>query len=161
APRSAKVAEFFPGAWIRQCCERSLANLGRERIDLLQLHVWAEAWSDQDDWYQAMTQLRDEGKIRWFGISINSHDPQSAVRVVRARRVDAVQVYYNVFDQSPEDVLFPACLEHGVGVLARVPLDEGSLTGKLRENTRFPPGDFRAQYFGGDRLRETVRRVEG
>lgn len=137
----------------------SLANLGVERIDVLQLHVWADAWTDEDEWYRAMTGLRDEGKIRLIGISINSHDPGSAVRVVRAGRVDALQVFYNIFDQSPEDELFPACVEHGVGVLARVPLDEGSLTGKLTLETKFPEGDFRAQYFGGPLLAETVARV--
>jgi aryl-alcohol dehydrogenase-like predicted oxidoreductase len=155
----ARLADNFPAAWIRDCCERSLKNLGVERIDVLQLHVWADAWTDEDEWYRAMTALRDEGKIRLIGISINSHDPASAVRVVRAGRVDALQVFYNLFDQSPEDALFPACLEHGVGVLARVPLDEGSLSGKLTLDTKFPDGDFRNQYFGGPLLAETVKRV--
>lgn len=156
----AKLAEYFPPRWIRECCERSLVNLGLERIDLLQLHVWADAWTDQDEWYRVMTDLRDEGKIRSIGISINSHDPASAVRVARSGRVDALQVFYNIFDQSPEDELYPACVEHGVGVLARVPLDEGSLTGKLTLDTQFPAGDFRAEYFGGALLSETVKRVE-
>jgi aryl-alcohol dehydrogenase-like predicted oxidoreductase len=156
----AKLADNFPAAWIRECCEKSLRNLGVERIDVLQLHVWADAWTDGDEWYGAMSRLRDEGKIRAIGISINSHDPRSAVRVVRAGRVDVLQVFYNVFDQSPEDALYPACVEHGVGVLARVPLDEGSLAGKLTLETKFPDGDFRAQYFGGALLSETVKRVE-
>jgi aryl-alcohol dehydrogenase-like predicted oxidoreductase len=155
----AKVEEFFPGSWIRECCERSLRNLGLPRIDLLQLHVWSEAWADQDEWYETMVKLREEGKIRAIGVSLNSYDPKSGVRLVKAGRVDAVQVFYNIFDQSPEDELYPACLEHGVGVLARVPFDEGSLTGKLREDTKFPAGDFRAQYFAGV-LKETVQKVE-
>jgi aryl-alcohol dehydrogenase-like predicted oxidoreductase len=157
---NAKLEDNFPAAWIRQSCEQSLRNLGLERIDLLQLHVWADAWTDLDEWYRTMTDLRDQGKIRLIGISINSHDPRSAVRVVKSGRVDVLQVFYNVFDQSPEDELYPACLEHKVGVLARVPLDEGSLTGKLTESTRFPEGDFRTEYFGGSLLRDTVRRVE-
>jgi aryl-alcohol dehydrogenase-like predicted oxidoreductase len=156
----ARLEESFPADWILSSCEESLKKLGVERIDLLQLHVWADAWTDRDEWYDALTQLRDQGKIRLCGISINSHDPASALRVVRAGRVDVLQVFYNIFDQSPEDELFPACLEHGVGVLARVPLDEGSLTGKLRPDTRFPPGDFRSEYFGGALLGDTVRRVE-
>jgi len=155
-----KLDEFFPAEWITRSCERSLKNLAVERIDLLQLHVWAEAWTDQDEWYQAMLALKQAGKIRAIGISINSHDPASAVRVVQSGRVDALQVFYNVFDQSPEDALFPACLEHRVGVLARVPFDEGSLTGKLRKDTVFPEGDFRNDYFGNGRLAETVERVE-
>jgi len=154
-----KLEEYFPGAWVRECCERSLRNLGLEHIDLLQLHVWNDAWTERDEWYGEMVKLREEGKIRAIGISVNSHDPASAVRVVKARRVDAVQVFYNIFDQSPEDELYPACIEYGVGVLARVPFDEGSLTGKLREDTVFPRGDFRAQYFAGV-LKETVQKVE-
>jgi aryl-alcohol dehydrogenase-like predicted oxidoreductase len=157
-----KLEEFFPATWITECCERSLRHLGPgcDRIDLLQLHVWCDDWTDQDPWYAAMTKLREQGKIRAIGISLNSHDPKSGVRVVEAGRVDAVQAFYNIFDQSPEDALFPACQKMGVGVLARVPFDESSLTGKLREDTKFPPGDFRASYFGGDLLKQTVARVE-
>jgi aryl-alcohol dehydrogenase-like predicted oxidoreductase len=155
-----RMGEFFPAAWITKCCEQSLSNLGLERIDILQLHVWAEAWTDEDEWYDALDKLRQAGKIRFVGVSINSHDPKSAVRLARSGRVDALQVFYNIFDQSPEDELYPACLEHGVGVLARVPFDEGSLTGKLTRDTKFPAGDFRASYFGGDRLADTVERVE-
>jgi aryl-alcohol dehydrogenase-like predicted oxidoreductase len=156
----ARLADNFPAPYIRECCEESLRNLKRDRIDLLQLHVWADAWTDSDEWYGEMVKLREAGKIRLIGISINSHDPASALRVVQAGRVDVLQVFYNLFDQSPEDALYPACLEHGVGVLARVPFDEGSLTGKLREDTVFPKGDFRSDYFAGDLLKETVTRVE-
>lgn len=156
----ARIEDNFPGDWIRRSCEQSLKNLGLERIDLLQLHTWADAWTDRDEWYAEMVKLRDEGKIRLIGLSLNSHDPDSAVRVVRAGRVDALQVFYNIFDQSPGDTLYPACVEHGVGVLARVPLDEGSLTGKLRADSKFPDGDFRSEYFAGARLADTVARVE-
>jgi aryl-alcohol dehydrogenase-like predicted oxidoreductase len=160
APPGSKLEDFFPAQWIVRSCEQSLKNLKKERIDLLQLHVWADAWADQDEWYGAMVKLKEQGKIRLIGISLNSHDPKSGVRVVKAGRVDALQVFYNVFDQSPEDELFPACQEHGVGILARVPFDEGSLTGKLREDTTFPEGDFRSEYFAGNLLKETVQRVE-
>jgi aryl-alcohol dehydrogenase-like predicted oxidoreductase len=160
APRGAALEDFFPAGWIRASCERSLRNLGVERVDLLQLHVWADAWTDRDEWYETLTALQKEGKVRLLGVSINSHDPQSAVRLARSGRVDVLQVQYNAFDQSPEDELFGACLEHGVGVLARVPFDESALTGKLTLDTKFPEGDFRADYFGGELLGETVRRVE-
>jgi aryl-alcohol dehydrogenase-like predicted oxidoreductase len=153
------LKEYFPGSWIRECAERSLRNLGLDHIDLLQLHVWSDPWVDQGDWYETMAKLKEEGKIRAIGISLNSHDPKSGIAVVKAGRVDALQVFYNIFDQSPEDELYPACLEHQVGILARVPFDEGSLTGKLREDTKFPVGDFRNQYFAGV-LKETVQKVE-
>ena len=160
APPGAPLEDYFPADWIRTCCERSLRHLRVERIDLLQLHVWADAWTDRDEWYETLAALRQEGKLRLVGVSINSHDPASAVRLVRSGRVDVLQVLYNLFDQSPDDALLPACLEHGVGVLARVPFDESSLTGKLRKDTVFPPGDFRTGYFGGSLLAETVDRVE-
>jgi aryl-alcohol dehydrogenase-like predicted oxidoreductase len=154
------LRDFFPASWIVECAERSLKNLGLERIDLLQLHVWADAWTAEDEWHEALEKLRREGKIRLTGISINSHDPASAVRVVEQERIDVLQVFFNIFDQSPTDALFPACQKHGVGVLARVPFDEGSLTGKLTRDTKFPDGDFRASYFGGELLAQTVVRVE-
>ena len=160
APRDAAIEDYFPPEWIRASCERSLRHLRVERIDLLQLHVWADAWTDRDEWYETLDGLRRAGKVRLLGVSINSHDPASAVRLARSGRVDVLQVQYNAFDQSPEDELFPACLEHGVGVLARVPFDESALTGKLRKDTVFPPGDFRADYFGDGLLAETVDRVD-
>ena len=156
----AKLKDFFPRDWVTKCAERSLANLGVDCIDLLQLHVWAEAWTDEDEWWEALSSLKQAGKIRCAGVSINSHDPKSAVRLARSGRVEALQVFYNIFDQSPEDELFSACQEHGVGVLARVPFDESSLTGKLTLDTKFPDGDFRREYFGGDLLRQTVQKVD-
>ena len=107
APKDAALADNFPAAWIVECAEKSLKNLGLERIDLLQLHVWADRWTDDDEWQRALEKLRASGKVRLIGISINSHDPKSALRVVRAGKVDALQVFYNIFDQSPEDELFP------------------------------------------------------
>jgi len=149
----------FPGDHIRSCTETSLRNLGLERIDVQQLHVWHDDWLDQGDWYETAEALKQEGKIGAFGVSINDHEPGTALGLVRSGRVDTVQVIYNVFDQAPEDELFPACAEHGVGVLARVPFDEGGLTGRIGADTTFPDGDFRDDYFRGDRRREVGERV--
>jgi len=154
------LREVFPARWIRACAERSLRNLRTEPIDLLQLHVWTDAWAADDEWYDALAQLREEQKILAFGVSVNDHDPASAVAVTRSGRIDTIQVIYNVFDQTPEAELFPAAEEQNVGVIARVPLDEGSLTGTLRPDTRFPPGDWRSRYFTPERLPEVVARVE-
>jgi aryl-alcohol dehydrogenase-like predicted oxidoreductase len=159
APPGVSVDDVFPGDYVRDCAERSLANLGVERIDLLQLHVWNDDWADRGDWRQAVERLRAEGTIRAFGISINDHQPANSLRAVESGAVDTVQVIYNVFDQSPEDELFPACRQHGVGVIARVPLDEGGLTGRIGPDTEFPEGDFRAEYFRGDRKRELEEHV--
>jgi aryl-alcohol dehydrogenase-like predicted oxidoreductase len=159
AQPGAPVADAFPGAYIRECAERSLGNLGLERIDLLQLHVWNDEWTDQGDWRETVDELRADGTIGWFGVSLNNHEPANALRLIESGAVDAVQVIYNVFDQSPEDELFPACREHGVGVIARVPLDEGGLTGTIGPDTEFPGDDFRDSYFRGDRKRELQDRV--
>ncbi|MEA2400233.1 MAG: hypothetical protein QOK00_636 [Thermoleophilaceae bacterium] len=159
APPGIPVEEAFPADHIKACAELSLANLGLERIDLLQLHVWSDEWVDQGDWREAVDELRAAGKIGFFGVSINDHQPSNGVRLVQSGAADTVQVIYNVFDQSPEDELFPACREHDVGVIARVPLDEGGLTGRIGPDTEFAEGDFRENYFRGDRKREVQERV--
>lgn len=152
------VREVFPSDWIAACAERSLKNLGVERLDLLQFHVWTDAWMDQDGWWEAVEKLKRDGKIRLWGASLNDRQPASALRLVSSGRADSVQVVFNIFDQSAADRILPLCREKGVAVIARVPFDEGSLTGTLTENTTFPPGDFREGYFRG-RLGEAVRRV--
>ena len=155
-----RAEDAFPGDHIRSSTETSLRNLGLETIDLQQFHVWHDAWLEQGDWLETVQALKREGKIRHFGVSVNDHAPDSALELVRSGNVDTVQVIYNVFDQSPEDELFPAAEEHGVGVLARVPFDEGGLTGSITPDTEFPAGDFRARYFAGERKRQVADRVQ-
>ncbi len=152
--------QSFPKDWIISCTERSLKNLKRDAIDLTQLHVWSDAWLDDDDWKEAVAALKSAGKIRAFGVSINDHDPDSALKLVASGLIDTVQVIFNIFDQSPTKKLFPLCVKHNVGVIVRVPFDEGSLTGTLTKNTKFEKGDFRGSYFRDDRLGQTVDRVE-
>jgi aryl-alcohol dehydrogenase-like predicted oxidoreductase len=155
-----RVQDAFPGDHVRACTERSLRNLGLETIDMQQFHVWHDNWLEQGDWLETVQALKREGKIRHFGVSINDHAPDTALELVRSGNADAVQVIYNIFDQSPEDELFPAVEEHGVGVLARVPFDEGGLTGSITPGTEFPEGDFRARYFKGDRKQQVADRVQ-
>jgi aryl-alcohol dehydrogenase-like predicted oxidoreductase len=158
APGSS-IEEVFPYDYIVQCTEESLRNLELETIDVQQLHVWDPGWIDRDEWKRAFEDLRKAGKIRFCGISINDHQPDSALEVVASGLIDTVQVIYNIFDQSPERNLFPAVQQHDVGVLARVPLDEGSLTGTITEATEFEGDEFRAFYFRGDRRKQVVERV--
>lgn len=153
------IHEVFPYGYIIESTETSLRNLRTETIDLQQLHVWNPEWIVEEDWRRAAEDLKAAGKIRHFGISINDHQPDSALGAVATGLVDTVQVIYNIFDQTPENNLFPACLKQDVGVLARVPLDEGALTGAIREHAEFAPGDFRASYFRGDRKRQVAERV--
>ena len=157
---SDRLDDVFPADHIRLSTERSLQNLGLDCVDLQQLHVWSDAWADEDGWKEAVEDLKREGLIRGFGISVNRWQPTNVLKALESGLVDAVQVVYNVFDQSPEDELFPACERFGVAVIARVPFDEGSLTGQLTPETRWPEGDFRNIYFGDGRLQATLARVD-
>jgi aryl-alcohol dehydrogenase-like predicted oxidoreductase len=154
------IEETFPYDYILKCTEESLRNLKRDSLDLQQLHVWNPEWNQQDDWRRAFEELKKSGKAKNVGVSINDHDPDSALELMRTGLVDTVQVIYNIFDQSPEARLFPLALDLGVGVLARVPLDEGSLTRTITEESTFEPGDFRGRYFRGDRKRQVVEHVD-
>jgi aryl-alcohol dehydrogenase-like predicted oxidoreductase len=154
------IDQVFPYEYILECTETSLRNLGVETIDLQQFHVWNPEWVGSDDWRRAIEDLKKSGKVRYFGISINDHQPDSALDAVRTGLIDTVQVIYNVFDQTPEQNLFPLVQQMDVGVLARVPLDEGALTGTVTPETQFDPAEFRAWYFRGDRKREVYERVQ-
>jgi len=160
APSGVPVSETFPAEHVIACTEQSLTNLGLERIDVQQFHVWSDEWVNQGDWLEAVGKLKKHGKIHSFGVSINDHQPENAIRLIETGLVDVVQVIYNIFDQSPEDNLFPACEQHQVGVIARVALDEGGLTGKITPDTKFEPGDFRNGYFRGDRKEQVYKRVQ-
>jgi aryl-alcohol dehydrogenase-like predicted oxidoreductase len=160
APAGIDPDEAFPADYVRQCTERSLRNLGLDTIDVQQFHVWSDDWVGRGSWLEGVEALKSEGKIRAFGVSINDHQAANALRLIESGAVDAVQVIYNVFDQSPEDELLPACEQHGIGVLARVPFDEGALTGRIGPDTEFPDGDFRNHYFRGDRKQQVAERVQ-
>jgi aryl-alcohol dehydrogenase-like predicted oxidoreductase len=157
---SYSLSDVFPADHIRASTERSLSNLGLSSVDLQQFHVWSDAWADDDRWQRAIDDLKREGLIRGFGISINRWEPANVLRALRTGLVDSVQVVYNVFDQNPEDELFPACRELGVAVIARVPFDEGSLTGTMKNGMTWPEGDWRNLYFTRDKLRETLQKVD-
>jgi len=135
-------------------------RLGVDTIDVLQFHVWDDSWTTEPDFRSTVEKLKKDGWIRFFGLSINRWEPENGLAAIRTGLVDVVQVIYNIFDQAPEDELFPLCQELNVGVIARVPFDEGSLGGKMTLETRFPAGDWRAGYFGPENLPETIRRVE-
>ncbi len=153
------AADVFPADHIRQATETSLTNLGLTSVDLQQLHVWSDAWVHDDGWKHAVADLKREGLIRGFGISVNRWEPANVIAALRTGLVDSVQVVYNVFDQNPEDELFPVCRELGVAVIARVSFDEGSLTGTMRRGMTWPEGDWRNLYFTRDKLDATLTRV--
>jgi len=149
--------ERYSEAFLRKNVEERLANLETESIDVLLLHTWTRAWNRDPGPLEVLDKLKQEGKLRFFGISTPEHDQNALVQPIREGRLDAVELIYNIFEQEPAAELLPACAERGVGVIARMPFDESALTGKLTETTRFEDGDFRNRYFMGDRLKRTVR----
>lgn len=152
--------DVFPPDYIREATETSLKNLGVSTIDLQQFHVWTDAWAEDERWQRAVDDLKREKLIKGFGISVNRWEPANVLKALRTGLVDSVQVVYNVFDQNPEDELFPACRELGVAVIARVPFDEGSLTGTMTEGMTWPQGDWRNLYFSPDKLPAILQRVD-
>jgi len=154
------IQQVFPYDYIMRSAEESLRNLGLDAIDLLQLHVWNPEWVDREEWRNAFADLKRSGKVRAVGVSLSDHDPDSGLSIVCTGLIDTVQVIYNIFDQLPEKKLLPLCQKDNVGVLARVPLDEGGLSGHLDEKTKFPRGDFREYYFRGDRKKQVVEHVD-
>ncbi|MDX3323727.1 aldo/keto reductase [Streptomyces sp. ME02-6979-3A] len=159
APGGVDPDDAFPGDHIRTSLETSLCASGLDHFDVLQFHVWNDEWIGRGNWLETVDALKQEGKIRLFGVSVNDHQPGTALVLVRSGVVDSVQVIYNVFDQSPADALLPACEKHGVGVIVRVALDEGGLTGRITAGTTFPEGDWRNRYFRDDRPAQVEQRV--
>jgi aryl-alcohol dehydrogenase-like predicted oxidoreductase len=154
------AADAYPADHIREYTEKSLENLDTDVIDLQQFHVWSDAWADDEGWQRAVDDLKREGLVRAFGISVNRWQPANVLRALETGLIDSVQVVYNIFDQAPEDELFPYCQAKGIAIIARVPFDEGSLTGTLTPDSTWPEGDWRNTYFSPENLRETLRRVE-
>ena len=158
--RGYTLDETFPPDHIREYTEKSLVNLGLPKIDLMQFHVWEDDWAADERWQRAADDLKREGLVGAWGVSINRWEPWNAIRTLRTGVIDAVQVIYNIFDQAPEDELFPACRELNVGVIARVPFDEGTLTGTLTKESRWPEGDWRNSYFVPENLIPSVERAD-
>ena len=154
------ASERYPESYLRENVEQRLKNLGTDTIDLLQLHTWTRAWNRNPEPFAVLRKLREEGKIRFIGVSTPEHDQNAVIDLMRDGWVDVVQVIYNIFEQEPAAELLPAALLHNVGIIVRVVFDEGALTGKWTRETRFPDGDFRQGYFAGDRLERAVARAE-
>jgi aryl-alcohol dehydrogenase-like predicted oxidoreductase len=152
--------DCFPPDHIEEYVEKSLENAGLDHFDLMQFHTWEDSWLDDDRWSGKMAELKSKGLFHATGISINRWEPWNGVKAVRSGLIDSVQVIYNIFDQNPEDELFPACRENSVAVIARVPFDEGTLTGNLTKDSRWPEGDWRNTYFVAENLIASVERAD-
>jgi aryl-alcohol dehydrogenase-like predicted oxidoreductase len=155
-----KYADVFPADHVFKYAQKIREKLQVDTIDVLQYHVWDDSWTNEPEFRATVDRLKHENYIHAFGLSLNRWEPENGIKAIRTGLVDVVQVIYNIFDQSPEDKLFPACQEFNVGVIARVPLDEGSLGGKMTLETKFPESDWRSKYFGPENLKATIPRVE-
>src|SRR6266403_5760535 len=152
--------ESYPPEYVFEYVEKSLRNIGTDTLDLIQYHTWEDKWLDDERMVRTIEQLRASGKVRAIGISLNRWEPWNGIRAVKSGLIDAVQVIYNIFDQNPEDELFPACVEMDTAVIARVPFDEGSLTGTLTQDSTWPEGDWRNIYFVPENLIPSVERAD-
>src|ERR1700689_78858 len=155
-----KYSDVFSPDHVLKYADLIRKKLRVDSIDLLQFHVWDDSWTDNPEFRSTVEKLKDGGWIRYFGLSLNRWEPENGIKALRTGLVDVVQVIYNIFDQAPEDELFPVCQELNIGVIARVPLDEGSLGGKMTLETKFPKDDWRAGYFGPENLAKTIKRVD-
>lgn len=157
---SEPVSETFPAEWVIKCTEESLRKLNTDYVDVQQLHAWTPGYVEQLEWCEALSRLKQQGKIRAFGVSANDWDPYGAVGLVKSGLADTVQVIYNIFEQRPAEQLLPAALEHNVGIIARVPFEEGLLTGTMGPDYQFREDDWRREWLTPERLAEAARRVE-
>ena len=163
AKASYKLGDVFPANYITQSTEQSLKNLRVEALHVQQLHVWNDVWLRDPQWqasYQQIVRLKEDGKVLHWGISINDHAPESALRALEDPIFETAQVIYNIYDRSPEKALFALAKRKPLGIIVRVPFDEGALTGQIKADTVFPAGDWRAEYFAGDRKAEAERRAK-
>lgn len=152
--------DAYPAEHIREYTHRSLDNLGVSRIDLMQFHTWEDRWARDERWQEAIRDLKSEGLIDAVGISVNRWEPANCFAALDTGLIDVIQVIYNIFDQAPEDELFDRALREGVGIIARVPFDEGALTGTLTADSTWPEEDWRSTYFGPENLGPSVERAE-
>jgi aryl-alcohol dehydrogenase-like predicted oxidoreductase len=158
--RNFTLDEVFPPDYIVDTTHKSLENLGLDSLDLIQFHVWEDSWAEDERWQRALDDLKRQGLIHAAGVSVNRWEPDNVLNTLRTGAIDAVQVIYNIFDQNPEDHLFPLCRDLNVAIIARVPFDEGTLTGTLTKDSRWPDGDWRNSYFVPENLNASVDRAE-
>lgn len=152
--------DSYPTDHIMDYTHRTLKNLRREQIDLMQFHTWDDGWTEREEWQRAVEDLKKSGKVKAMGISMNRWEPENGIRALHTGLIDVVQVIYNIFDQAPEDVLFPICDKLNIGVIARVPFDEGTLTGNITRETVFPKGDWRGSYFVPENLNASADKAD-
>ncbi len=155
------LSETFPSEWVVSKAEESLGNLGVDCLDVLQMHTWHQEWNHQaEPLLQTVARLKRDGKIRAFGISLRDKGPEEANDLIRWRQVDSLQIFFNLFYQDPIWKVFPLAQQYGVGVIARVPIAFGALSGRFTPQTRFYGDDHRRNLYAGEGLKTALRKVE-
>lgn len=154
------LADSYPTEHIMEYTHKTLKNLSLEQLDLMQFHTWDDGWSDREEWQRAIEDLKASGKIAAMGVSVNRWEPENGLKALQTGLLDAVQVIYNIFDQAPIDHLFPLCATLDIATIARVPFDEGTLTGNITKETTFPKGDWRGTYFVPENLISSVEHAD-
>ena len=149
----------FPKAYVIEECEKSLKRLQREYLDIYQFHTWSAKFNSQDEWYETFEELKQQGKIRASGVSVPDYTPDYVIGALVDGRIDSIQLIYNIFEQFPAWNILKVCKANNVGVIVRVPFDEGALTGKYSNETVFPEGDIRQHYFRGNNLKKVVKKI--
>ncbi|MDQ3098227.1 MAG: aldo/keto reductase [bacterium] len=160
AHRGIPISEVFPNDHIEQYVDDSLRSLGVDSIDLMQFHVWQDDFAREDGWKETIKKISDSGKVKHWGISINDYQPSNCIKTLDTGFISTIQLIFNIFHQLPVTRLFAYAKENNVGLIVRVPLDEGGLGGKFTLDTKFAPDELRSTYFGGDRLAELVSRTD-
>jgi aryl-alcohol dehydrogenase-like predicted oxidoreductase len=158
--RDFTLDDCFPPNYVDEYIEKSLKNLGVDTIDIMLFHTWEDRWLNDERLPRSIENMKKNGKVRFFGPSVNRWEPYNGIRAILEGHAQAVEVIYNIFDQNPEDALFPICRMKGAGVIARVPFDEGTLTGTLTLDSKWPAGDWRNTYFVPENLQSSVARAE-
>ncbi len=160
AKREYAFEDSYPYNHIIEYTDKTLTNLKLEQIDLMQFHTWDDHWATKDEWKRAVEDLKKAGKIDAMGISINRWEPENVIEALHTNLIDAVQGIYNIFDQAPEDVLLPLCRKLDIAFIARVPFDEGTLTGNISKETTFPEEDWRSTYFVPENLIASAEKAD-
>ena len=153
------ISEVFPKGYIEKMTDSSLQSLGIDSIDLMQFHVWQDDFVKEDDWKDEIQKITKKGKVKFWGISINDYQPSNCLKTLDTGLISAVQFIFNIFHQKPEEKLLPYAKKNNIGLIARVPRDEGGLTGRLTLDTKFTD-DLRSVYFNKERLKEFMPRIE-
>lgn len=160
AKDNVSIQDVFPSDWIEKCVDDSLTSLQVDHLDLMQFHVWQDYFVNDDHWKNTISKITKDGKVRFWGISVNDYQPENCLKTLDTGLIDTIQFIFNIFHQKPTEKLLPYAAKNNIGLIARVPLDEGGLTGKFTADTRFANGDFRQHFFSPDRLKELVNRTQ-